>query len=424
MRIGTSSKPTMRLITLVFSLTLSGLATPAAAQLVDPSEITAKVAPEATAGPEAGPAPAASRSSSPGASPTSTAPAAKPRAVRDPALYKAEVTLNSQSDAERQNATAQALAQVIVKLTGNPQAPLNPVIRKVLPMAATLVDESAASTAASDSEGNTAIGGVPIYKTTLAVSFDPVRVDLLIAGAGLKYWTGARPRPMLWLAIDDGRGPRLVSAQQINVVKPLAQQGINRGVHFLLPAGSAAEQAATNSIWSLDAAALQPLTAHYQNDTQLIGKMYRSVSGWSIWWVLTQGGVEVVRWPVTDSDPRRALSTGADGVADALAKRDAVYLPIGTGGSYLIDVVGINTQADFLRVMAYLQNQAIVQKANVVEVAPDHLRLQLDLRVGLRGFRVMVESGDTLRALDAAPDSTDTTAIPVSAPAVPRFGLK
>jgi hypothetical protein len=128
---------------------------------------------------------------------------------------------------------------------------------------------------------------------------------------------------------------------------------------------------------------------------------------------------------VTDADPQRAIASGADFVADALAKRDAVYLPIGAGGSYLIDVVGITSQTDFLRVMAYLQNQAIVQKANVVEVAPDHLRLQLDLRVGVRGFRVLVESGDTLRAIDDVPSSTDDSVPPVDgADVVPRFGLK
>ena len=413
MRIGKSSNPAMRLIALVFSVSLSALAPAVAAQVAAPG----------AAKPASAPAAAVTT----GANADSTAPAAKPKPTRDPALYQADVTLNSQGDAERQNATMQALSQVIVKLTGNTQAPLNPVIRKALPQAASLVVESAANTAPSDSEGNTAIGGVPVYKTTLNVSFDPVAVDLLIAGAGLKYWTGARPRPMLWLAIDDGRGPRMVTAQQINVVKPLAAQGLNRGLHFLLPAGTAVEQAATAAIWNLDSAALMPLSARYSNGTQLLGKMYRSVSGWSIWWVLSQDGVEIARWPVTDADPQRAIATGATGAADALAKRDAVYLPIGAGGSYLIDVIGIDSQADFLRVMAYLQNQPIVQKASVVEVAPDHLRLLLDLRVGVRGFRVMAESGNTLRALDDAPTSTtdsDTPAADASGNVVPRFGLK
>jgi hypothetical protein len=420
MRIGKPSNLPMRqvaLIALVFSLCLPILAAPVAAQVSVPAPASPVAAPGTSAD-----------SSVPA---DSTTAVVKPKAIRDPVLYQANVTLISQSDAERQNATAQALMQVIVKLTGNPQAPLNTVIRKALPQASSLVVQSAANTAPSDSEGNTAIGGVPIYKTTLSVSFDPVAVDLLIAGAGLKYWTGARPKPMLWLAIDDGRGARLVTAQQINVVKPLAAEGLNRGLHFLLPAGTSVEQAATAAIWNLDAAALTPLSARYQNNTQLLGKMYRSVSGWSIWWVLSQDGVEIGRWPVTDADPQRAIASGADFVVDAMAKREAVYLPIGAGGSYLIDVVGIANQVDFLRVMAYLQNQPIVQKVSVVEVTPDHLRLQLDLRVGVRGFRVLVESGDTLRALDDVPEGSPEGSTPATASvgnadseAVPRFGLK
>lgn len=411
MRFGTSSNSPMRPIVPVISVCLL-LAAPVFAQVAPSAAMKIPKAPvsSATTGGPSDPA----------------TPIVKPKPIRDPALYQASVTLNSQAESERHNATSQALAQVIVKLTGNPQAPLSPVIRKSLSQASSLVVESAANTA-SDSEGNTAIGGVPIYKTTLNVSFDPVAVDLLIAGAGLKYWTGARPKPMLWLAIDDGRGPRMVSAQQVNVVKPLANQGLVRGLHFLLPAGNPVEQAATAAIWKLDAAALQPLSARYQNNTQLLGKMYRSVSGWSIWWVLSQDGVEIARWPVTEADPQRAIATGADGAADALAKREAVYLPIGTGGSYQIDVVGINSQADFLRVMAYLQNQPIVQKASVVEVTPEHLRLQLDLRVGLRGFRVLTESGDTLRALDDAPAVAENgVPTPATEPVVtvPRYGLK
>jgi uncharacterized protein len=185
----------------------------------------------------------------------------KIKPMRDPALYKAEVTLTSQGEAERRSATARALMQVVVKLTGNTQAPGNLVIRRALGNAQGYVSDQATQTASSDAEGNTAVGGAPIYKTTMALTFDPVAVDMLIAGAGLRYWTGVRPRPILWLSIDDGTGARLVTAKQINVVRPLALRGVERGLRFGLPNGSATEQSALNSIIALNAPALQVLTA-------------------------------------------------------------------------------------------------------------------------------------------------------------------
>jgi hypothetical protein len=361
----------------------------------------------------------------PRAASTEAAPATpKPRPVRDPALYKAEITLNSQSAAERSNATARGLLQVIVKLTGNPLAGNDPEIRRALASAGDYVTESATNTAASDREGNTAVGGAPIYKTSLSVQFDPAAVDFLIAGAGLKYWTGARPKPLLWLAIDDGSGPRLVSAQQINVVRPLAQKGLERGLRFLLPSGTAPEQAAAGAIFKLDAAAIAPLGARYRNDTQLLGKVYRSVSGWSAWWLLLQGGEEVARWPVTDPDPKRVIAAGADGAANALAKRDAVYLDTGPAGLYAIEVSGVREQADYLRLMRYLGSLSVVRKAHVTMADPDRVQLQLDLSVGARGFRTLVAAGDALQAVATPEPATPPLPGETPAPSIARYVLK
>jgi uncharacterized protein len=349
-------------------------------------------------------------------------PAAKPKPVRDPALYRGESVMDTLGDNAKRIATAQALGQVIVKLTGNPAANGNPVIRRAMPNAATLVADTS-----TRQDGDTA-SGMPVYKNVLVVSFDPESVDALIGAAGLKYWTGARPRPILWLAIDDGRGPRLVTSQQLSVVKPLAVRGLERGMRFLLPGGNSVEQAATNSIWTLNAAAMQPLTARYQNNAQVIGKMYRSVSGWSAQWLMTQDGVEVARWVDTKSDPRQVIASGADGAADAIAKRDSVYLNTGVAGKYRIDVIGVDGSQDFIRLMGYLQQMAIVRRVQVIQASPESLKLELDMNVGMKGFYTLIGSGGTLRSADsnveASPANTEeTTALPETK-SVPRFVLQ
>ncbi len=324
-------------------------------------------------------------------------------------------------DNAKRVATAKALGQVIVKLTGNPAATRNNVVRRAMPTASTMVAESD-----TRQDGDSA-SGMPVYKNVLVVSFDPEAVDALIGAAGLKYWTGARPRPILWLVIDDGRGPRLVTSQQLSVVKPLATRGLERGIRFLMPSGNSVEQAATNSVWNLNAAALEPLTARYQqNDTQLIGKVYRSVSGWSAQWVMTQDGTEVARWVATKADPRQVIATGADGAADAIAKRDSVYLNTGVAGKYRIDVVGVDNSQDFVRLMGYLQQLAIVRRVQVVQATPEMLRLELDMNAGIKGFRTMIGSGSILRSadLESTPSSNDESEPVVETKSVPRFVLQ
>lgn len=337
-----------------------------------------------------------------GAEPTADPAAAKPKIARNPAFYSADVNVSSQNASEKRGAMVRALGQVIVRLTGDPKAPQNAVVRRAAGNLDALVQKSAFR------QEQDTVNGVPVYRTVLGVVFEPEAVDNVIAAAGLKFWTSARPRPILWLAIDDGRGPRLVTGQQTNVVKPLATRGLERGMRFLLPAGTTAEKAAVASIWRLDAAAMRPLTARYKNDAQLVGKVYRMGSGWAADWVLHQAGTELARWSHADSDPRRVIASGVDEGANAIARRDARGLDTGTAGMYAVEIDGIRSQGDYLRLIAYLQGLPVVRRVVPVEATPSSLRLQLDLGVGLKGFRSMVASGGTLRA--AAGDDGGGTA--------------
>jgi hypothetical protein len=361
----------------------------------------------------AAPPEAASAAAVPGQAGLPGVPVAKPKPLRNPSFYTAEVSVSSQNAAERHGATVRALVQVVVRLTGNPLASGNPVIRRSSAGVDALV------TSSEFRQDEQTVGGVPVFRTLLTVTFDPESVDALIAGAGLKFWTAERPKPILWLAIDDGRGARLVTGQQTNVVKPLAMHGLERGMRFLLPAGTAAEKAAVPAILALNAAAMQPLTERYHDDAQLLGKVYRQPPGWAADWLLTQGGVELARWSFADSDPQRVIASGVDEGANAIAKRDSVYLDTGVAGLYAIDVVGVNNQSDYIRLMSYLETMAIVRKVNAVEVGPEQMRLQLDLSIGMHGFRTMLATGGVLRA----PSETETVPAAGSG-SVPRFILQ
>lgn len=368
-------RPTVSLFPLVASLLLAlGPALPAAAQF-EPAEPGPPVEPALLDDGEAGSA----------------------GSVRDPALYRGEVELLSQGAGEVRAATARALAQVVVKLSGDPQAAGNPVVRRALAQADSFVIASGAADS-SDQQGNTAIGGVPVYRSRMSFDFDPGRVDALLAGAGLPYWGPDRPQPLLWLAIDDGRGPRLVSAQQLNVVKPLATRGLERGLRFALPAGSAVEMAAVDAIWSQSLERLQPLAARYGNRTLLVGKVYRSGSGWAADWLLASGEHELSRWSFSDPSPLIAIASGADGAADAIARRDAVAVEVGEPQRLEIELAGLRGSGDLARAMGYLQTLPVVRAVDVVEARPDGLRLRLDLAVGAEAFARFVTEGGVLAA--------------------------
>lgn len=337
------------------------------------------------------------------ASPVAAGPAPEPAtaatdavATRDEGLFIGETKVSGEGVDERRSAIGRALVQVLVRLTGDRRAPMAPVVRKAM------LNAEALTRSVEYRDSGDAVPGTP-YTQSLVVQFDPSAVEALIAATGLKWWPPERPRPLLWLAIDDGRGPRLVGAQQLNVVRPLAQRGLERGLRFGLPAGGAVEQAAVESLWALNAAAIAPLSGRYQTDAQLLGKLYRAGGGgWTAEWLLTQAGIELSRWSVTELDPQRAIADGADGAADALAKRDAVAIDVGEAGVHDITITGIGSAEDYTRLMAYLQTLAVVRGLQVVEATPASLRLRVDLAVGERGFVALVAGGATLSQRSAA----------------------
>jgi len=329
-------------------------------------------------------------------------------AGRDLVWYTAEVPVASQESRERDAALGRALAQVLVRVTGRADAPADPVLQRALRTAASL------SMASEYREDEEIVGGVPMPRQMLAVTFEPDAVDALVVAAGLPLWVGERPKPLLWLAIDDGSGagPRLVSAQQLNVVKPLAQRGLERGLRLLLPAGGPVEQPAAGSIWALDAAALDVLSRRYAASVPLVGKLSRAAAGgWQAEWVLAEGGTELRRWSLVDPSPQRALASGADTAADVLAARQAKTIAAGKPEVFEAEIVGLGGQDRWLDLAAYLQSLPVLRQYEVMEARPDRLRVRFDLAVDRVRFEALLAGSGRL-----AVEPTDA-----EAPGLPRY---
>jgi hypothetical protein len=251
-------------------------------------------------------------------------------------------------------------------------------------------------------EGRSATGA-PTYTTTLVVRFKPAEVDAVAAVLGLPVWPQPRPKPVLWLAIDDGRGARLVALAQNDAARPVLDRAVERGYRLGLPGGSAAEQAAVGAIWRGDSAAVARLSARYNPPMQLIGKLYRQGGGWKADWTFVDDGRVLSTWSNENSDARRAMAAGADGAADALTRRYAKSSSAGPPGIQRVAFTGIRSADDFIRLSAYLQSTSVVRGITPVRATPDTLEVDLDLLTGLSGFRRVVDA-DVLAEVEGGPD--------------------
>ena len=307
--------------------------------------------------------------------------------ARAQGTYEAEVPVRSQGESERNAGFARALSQVLGKLTGERSAAARPGVGEEMRRARDYVR----SYDYRQDEGISPVSGAPSYQTTLVVRFDQAKVDAVASALGLPVWPTPRPKPVVWLAIDDGRGPRLVGLPQANAARPLTQRAIERGFRLGLPAGSAAEQAAAGAIWRGDTAAIARLSSRYSPPMQLIGKLYRNKGGWTADWIFVDKGRVLSKWSESASDARRAMASGADGAADALRKRYARAGSAGTPGIVRVVFTGIGSADAYMRLSAELQRVSVVRSFTPVRATPEGLEVDLSLSTGMSGFRRLID---------------------------------
>ncbi|MFT4178630.1 MAG: DUF2066 domain-containing protein [Thermomonas sp.] len=308
--------------------------------------------------------------------------------------YQAEVAVRNQTDGERERAFARALMQALANVTGDRDAAQRPGVREEAQKAKAYVD----GYDYRQDEGVSA-SGAPSFQTTLVVRFDRDAVDGLVNMLGLSSWPQPRPKPVLWLAIDDGSGPRLVGLGQVNAARPVLDAAKARGYALGLPAGSAAEQAAVGAIWRGDTGAIASLSKRYSPPMQLVGKLQRAAGGWVADWVFVDKGKVLHKWQTKHADARRAMAGGADGTADALFRRYAKAGSGGPPGRYRVRILGIDDADDYLRLAGYLDGIAIVKRIEPVTATADALELDLDLSTGIANFSRYVTRGDVLSSV-------------------------
>ncbi len=312
-------------------------------------------------------------------------------------VYTAEVAVRGQGEAEREAAFARGLAQVLGKLSGDRQAASQPGVGRELRRAGEYVshydyrqDETVTSS------------GSPTYRTMLVVQFQDSAVDALAATLGIPVWPQPRPKPVLWLAIDDGSGPRLVGLSKSAVARSVLDRAIQRGYRLGLPSGSAAEQAAVGAIWRGDTAAVARASQRYNPPMQLVGKLYRDGGGWTADWIFVDRGRVLARWSESGADARSVMATGADGAADALTKRYAKRSAVGPAGTYAVTFQGLDSADDYIRLSGYLQGLAVVRGIKPLTANADGVVLELELLTGLAGLKRMAEGDDVLVPMEGA----------------------
>ena len=267
-----------------------------------------------------------------------------------PDLYAAQVPVAESSAAALDDAFSRALAEVLVKLTGQRSPLADPGVRGMIGSATPLV-----------SQYQVAGGGL------LRVQFDPVALRRRVDAARLPVWAAERPVTLIML-LDDA-GPDAAGNDAQLILDTAASRG--------LPVALSLAPDGTSGTASESAADAQAEATRAGADLVLTGRRI-PVSGIAAWrWTLLEG--------TGRSEWQGDAAQGVHHVADQLAARYAVAAA--ASRSLRLEVQGVSSFADYGRLQDYLRGVGVIETLSIVSLQGDSILYDLIVRGGISQLR-------------------------------------
>jgi hypothetical protein len=312
-------------------------------------------------------------------------PGAAPRA-QELALYTGEAAVASQDEAERARALPQALAQALVRASGDGSIASDPALSGKLEQAATLARQFSYRQVAEPGPG-----GAPQNRLFLSVQFDPAGVNQILGELKRPVWGQDRPQSLVFLVVDTGGPKQVASAAQASALTPLTRAAELRGIPLRFPQMDAEDLSRIDAMaaWEGDAAKVSTAAQRYGTPLIFLVRLNRQGAGWFGRFTLIEqfGGGAPESWSTSFPDAAGVLSAAAGGLADRLAQRYAMAGVQTKPTEYRVWVEKLDTSDDYGRVVKYLGGVSGVRGVEPETASGDRLLLKLTLTMTLERFR-------------------------------------
>ncbi|MDX1489675.1 MAG: DUF2066 domain-containing protein [Pseudohongiellaceae bacterium] len=289
-------------------------------------------------------------------------------------LYDHELPVQSQSEAERLSAYREALAAVIVKVTGTETALDTALVQRAIRDAQSYVREVSYRTV-STPQPNTSL---------ISIRFDPALVDSLLADAGVTVWDKNRPSILLWLSVQglDGRREVLAADSEHPIIDLLQEYSRERGIPILIPLMDFEDRRnlPTDVAWSLDEDAIRKASARYGPDSILSGRVLNSPSGdfIGLWQFLFRDNAQV--FDSFEEDLPSYTFGALDTVAQTLVQHFAIDRSTNAQtASVRMRIDDIDSASAHVALLNYIRDYAVVESAELALLDGASLELELKL---------------------------------------------
>ncbi len=258
---------------------------------------------------------------------------------------------------ENESAFRQAMRDILVRITGRPDAPDMENLAPLVGQASRYV------TSFRRAEGN-----------QLTVSFNGTAIENAVDASGLATWSSDRPVTLVWLALDRGGGRRgLVSSSDTSAEKARVDAKADRsGLPIVWPDAGDDLVRAMQQTWSGNHDELMDAARRYGADGVLIGRARQTAAGtYEVDWSFSGAGVA--------GSAAGELETGPELAVERYA---SVYTSRGAAqrSEQIVTVTGIGSLESYASAMRTLSRLAPVRGVSVDEVTPDAVSFRVNVR--------------------------------------------
>jgi uncharacterized protein len=308
-------------------------------------------------------------------------------------LNVASVAVKNTSVAERQSALPAALAQVLIKMSGNPAIMTLPAVQDAVDQVSDLLQSYSYATQVQPDGAS---------QRQLQVAFDQKALAQLLRKAGQAVWSDHRPLTLLWWKLQGDQGADVISsASDALLLRDIRQDAKQRGVPVLLPAMDLQDQAFLNNQPGqfLAVNALSKVAKRYDAPAILAGNVQKNGGQWQGKWLLLVQGTPY-RWLNSASTLEGLAKQAVNDMANLLANQLTVSDDKGMQTQVLLDVGDVARLGDYARVMSVLKHLMPVASVVVRDMSGSHLLLEVKAIGGVQALTQALSSQSELTSED------------------------
>lgn len=331
-------------------------------------------------------------------------------------LYEARVPVTDQSSAARSAALQQAFTTVLVKVTGlrAVPAPLTALAADALDYTQQYRFEQALP------DPNAPPATAPqVPSLVLWARFDPRKLNDAITSARAPLWGAERPTTLVWLALQDAPGGRLLPASDTsNLMQALVTAAQQRGIALVFPQMDAVDRAALGvpDVTGMNTDRIRQASGRYHADGVLVGSVTPFGNGqYAAHWQLLDGN-EQQAWQTPPGDEVVTAVDGVEVSADRYAAHYAILADAGDMSGVPLAVQGVTSLDIYAKVFAYLNGLTPVRGVHLQRMQQGSAYFTLDAHGTLDNLRSALTLGGVLAPVDAA--APPATGVPPSSGSV------